>query len=192
MRNRVNFKQKGFTIIEVALVLAIAALIFLVVFLAVPALQRNQRDDARKRDITTIVQAVTTMTANTGSEVPAGTADKVYTGGSPVKGNKNLGDYLDKLSNNIDFIDVIAIPAGSASSDITTKYMPGDKAVKNVSTAASVPGLNEIVVFTNAQCGDESGNNKNAAISTASKRASAVVVQIENGGVGKYYCENAS
>ena len=32
---------KGFTIIEVALVLAIAGLIFLVVFLALPALQRS-------------------------------------------------------------------------------------------------------------------------------------------------------
>ncbi|HPW47952.1 MAG TPA: prepilin-type N-terminal cleavage/methylation domain-containing protein, partial [Candidatus Saccharibacteria bacterium] len=33
--------QKGFTIIEVLIVLAIAALILLIVFLAVPALQRN-------------------------------------------------------------------------------------------------------------------------------------------------------
>ena len=38
-------KQKqGFTIIEVVLVLAIAALIFLMVFMALPALQRSQRD----------------------------------------------------------------------------------------------------------------------------------------------------
>jgi prepilin-type N-terminal cleavage/methylation domain-containing protein len=36
--------KKGFTIIEVVLVLAIAALIFLMVFSALPALQRNQRD----------------------------------------------------------------------------------------------------------------------------------------------------
>ena len=34
-------KQEGFTIIEVMLVLAIAALIFLMVFVALPALQRG-------------------------------------------------------------------------------------------------------------------------------------------------------
>ncbi|OYX35483.1 hypothetical protein B7Z00_05080, partial [Candidatus Saccharibacteria bacterium 32-50-10] len=33
-----ELKQKGFTIIEVVLVLAIAALIFLMVFIALPAL----------------------------------------------------------------------------------------------------------------------------------------------------------
>jgi prepilin-type N-terminal cleavage/methylation domain-containing protein len=37
-------KAHGFTIIEVVLVLAIAGLIFLIVFLALPALQRSQRD----------------------------------------------------------------------------------------------------------------------------------------------------
>ena len=41
-------KQEGFTIIEVVLVLAIAALIMVVVFLAVQGAQRNQRDQARK------------------------------------------------------------------------------------------------------------------------------------------------
>ena len=34
----------GFTIIEVVLVLAIAGLIFLMVFIALPVLQRSQRD----------------------------------------------------------------------------------------------------------------------------------------------------
>jgi prepilin-type N-terminal cleavage/methylation domain-containing protein len=43
------YKQKreaGFTIIEVLIVLAIAALILLIVFLAVPALQRNARNNS--------------------------------------------------------------------------------------------------------------------------------------------------
>jgi prepilin-type N-terminal cleavage/methylation domain-containing protein len=41
---------RGFTIIEVLIVLAIAALILLIVFLAVPALQRSQRNNARKSE----------------------------------------------------------------------------------------------------------------------------------------------
>ena len=43
--------KKGFTIIEVVLVLAIAGLIFLMVFVALPALQRSQRDTQRKNDL---------------------------------------------------------------------------------------------------------------------------------------------
>ena len=51
--NKNNFK--GFTIIEVVLVLAIAGLIFLMVFLALPALQRSQRDTQRKQDVAMVV-----------------------------------------------------------------------------------------------------------------------------------------
>ena len=56
----------GFTIIEVVLVLAIAGLIFLMVFVALPALQRSQRDTARRNDIsrvdTSLVQYQTNHT----------------------------------------------------------------------------------------------------------------------------------
>ena len=40
--------RSGFTIIEVVLVLAIAGLIFLMVFIALPVLQRSQRDTERR------------------------------------------------------------------------------------------------------------------------------------------------
>ena len=46
--------NSGFTIIEVVLVLAIAVLIFLMVFLALPTLQRSQRDTQRKQVISKI------------------------------------------------------------------------------------------------------------------------------------------
>lgn len=49
---------QGFTIIEVILVLAIAGLIFLMVFLALPALQRSQRNEQRKRDMGEIAGAI--------------------------------------------------------------------------------------------------------------------------------------
>lgn len=56
--------QKGFTIIEVVLVLAIAGLIFLMVFIALPALQASQRDTARKNDVSTVAAAITQYTSN--------------------------------------------------------------------------------------------------------------------------------
>ncbi len=44
-------REEGFTIIEVLIVLAIAGLIILIVFLAVPALQRNSRNTQRRNDV---------------------------------------------------------------------------------------------------------------------------------------------
>ena len=45
-----NFKH-GFTIIEVVLVLAVAAMIFLMVFIALPSMNIMQRDTARANDV---------------------------------------------------------------------------------------------------------------------------------------------
>ena len=61
-KNKNNFK--GFTIIEVVLVLAIAGLIFLMVFLGLPALQRAQRDTQRKQDVAMVVTALHNWKAN--------------------------------------------------------------------------------------------------------------------------------
>jgi prepilin-type N-terminal cleavage/methylation domain-containing protein len=63
-------QQKGFTIIEVVLVLAIAGLIFLMVFIALPALQASQRDTARKNDVSTVAAGVTEYTTNNRGSFP--------------------------------------------------------------------------------------------------------------------------
>ena len=49
----------GFTIIEVVLVLAIAGLLFLAVFIGLPALQRSQRNTQRRQDVARVASAVT-------------------------------------------------------------------------------------------------------------------------------------
>lgn len=48
MINKLKGKASGFTIIEVLIVLAIAGLILTIVFVAVPQLQRNTRDNSRQ------------------------------------------------------------------------------------------------------------------------------------------------
>ena len=73
-------KQEGFTIIEMMLVLAIAALIFLMVFVALPALQRGQRDTARKNDVQNIAAAVTQYTSNNRGKFPDSNGLKGYLG----------------------------------------------------------------------------------------------------------------
>lgn len=63
-------KQQGFTIIEVVLVLAIAGLIFLMVFIALPALQRGQRDTARRSSLSTFSAQITQFQTNNKGSVP--------------------------------------------------------------------------------------------------------------------------
>jgi len=65
----VKRNRKGFTIIEVVLVLAIAGLIFAMVFIALPSLQRGQRNTERKRDLSLIVSAMNTWYRNNKSSV---------------------------------------------------------------------------------------------------------------------------
>jgi prepilin-type N-terminal cleavage/methylation domain-containing protein len=62
--------KKGFTIIEVVLVLAIAGLIFLMVFIALPALQRSQRNTRRRSDMARILSSYTDYAANNGGKMP--------------------------------------------------------------------------------------------------------------------------
>ena len=63
-------EQKGFTIIEVLIVLAVAALILLVVFLAVPGLQRNQKNTQIKQEISRLSGAIVNYEANNGGAAP--------------------------------------------------------------------------------------------------------------------------
>lgn len=62
--------QKGFTIIEVMIVLVIAAVILLIVFIAVPALQRNARNTTRKDEAANILAASGEYSANANGAIP--------------------------------------------------------------------------------------------------------------------------
>lgn len=64
-------KEGGFTIIEVVLVLAIAGLIFLIVFLALPQLQKSRRDTQRRSDAGRLIAALETYAGNTNGAYPA-------------------------------------------------------------------------------------------------------------------------
>ena len=70
-----NIKVKsGFTIIEVVLVLAIAGLIFLMVFVAFPALQRSQQDTQRQTDISRLSTQITNFKTNNTNAIPGASA----------------------------------------------------------------------------------------------------------------------
>jgi prepilin-type N-terminal cleavage/methylation domain-containing protein len=82
--------QKGFTIIEVVLVLAIAALIFLMVFIALPALQRSQRDTQRKNDVSRLQTAIQNYQSSNRNKLP--TFDNAFITGYMKVGGETFAD----------------------------------------------------------------------------------------------------
>ena len=87
MANKNINSKEGFTIIEVVLVLAIAGLIFLMVFVALPALQRSQRDTQRRNDMsrvdTSLVQYQTNH-SNQSTNLPNPTESKAVVWTAPT------------------------------------------------------------------------------------------------------------
>ena len=74
MRTQTKKLTKGFTIIEVLIVLAIAGLILAIIFLAVPALQRNSRNTALRGDAANTLAGVNEFIANNNGQMPTSAA----------------------------------------------------------------------------------------------------------------------
>src|SRR5256885_124137 len=70
MLKQLKKAKEGFTIIEVLIVLAIAGLILLIVFLAVPALQRNSRNTQYRSDASKLLGAAQELINNKGGTLP--------------------------------------------------------------------------------------------------------------------------
>lgn len=75
MLKNLKKNQSGFTIIEVLIVLAIAGLIMVAVFTAVPALQRSSANTTRKNDAAKVLGAVAEFVSNNNGKVPKLAAD---------------------------------------------------------------------------------------------------------------------
>lgn len=155
MNVQLKNKEKGFTIIEVVLVLAIAGLIFLMVFIALPALQRGQRDTQRKNDLSRAMTAVAAYQSNNRQALPAAT-------------NAGYADfrtkYLISAAN-----DTFADPSSGDYTFVvkgTTRTAPID----------SVATSKEIWVFTSSTCEGET-------IKVAGSSKVAFAMKLEGGGV---------
>ena len=147
-------KAKGFTIIEVVLVLAIAGLIFLMVFIALPALQRNQRDTQRKNDLSRVQAAINSYQTNNRGSVP--TADATSLNGAGFK-----TAYLKAGG------DIFTDPSGSEYTF----------ALGTVGTKPPGASYNTIYYFANAKCAGENTTTGGGANKVA------VSIVLEGGGV---------
>ena len=115
MLKQLRRQKEGFTIIEVLIVLAIAGLILLIVFLAVPSLQRNSRNTQRTRDVSAILGALTEFVNNNAGSLPAS-----CTGATPCGFFANVNTaYYDKTSaTNATFTKQNSATAPSAVTNV--------------------------------------------------------------------------
>lgn len=87
-------RQKGFTIIEVLIVLAIAGLIMVIVLVAVPQLQRNQRNEGRRADAARVGTAASNwMANNSGAVIPTAGVPQTNALNAIRNDVGNLGQY---------------------------------------------------------------------------------------------------
>lgn len=189
---------EGFTIVEVVLVLAIAGLIFLAVFLALPALQRSQRNTARKQDYSTIASAIQTYKANNKGEFP--TFEKVgeRTGDISPIGKGVLAQYL-KETNIIDgyiithkgdfhWRDYVGDgPNGRYSFSPMTEWINGSENEEKYYDIA--------FIMIGAKCTDKTNEDWGGLIPEEKEGSVAIFGYLEGLGEGKYsrrsnYCQD--
>ena len=113
-------KDKGFTLIEIVLVLAIAGLILVIVFLAVSGAQRARRDTQRKNDLAQVGAQVESYAGNHGGVYPADQA----TFKTALTGAYALGNGKDPLAGSTyTYTGALTKPDASTPADV--KYTPG-------------------------------------------------------------------
>jgi len=152
--------QKGFTIIEVLIVLAIAGLIMVVVFLAVPALQRSGRNNALNTDANNILTAVGNYSSSNGGTLPAslnGAASATASGGVLTIGASGTNQETAKVDS------------GAA-----TVYLNG-----TTITSASPIGTIQIVTGTAGTC-----NSTGTGLGSAGSPRSYAVLYVAESGSG--------
>ncbi|HSX32930.1 MAG TPA: type II secretion system protein [Candidatus Saccharimonadales bacterium] len=158
LRNTKNPKSQGFTIIEVLIVLAIAGLILLIVFLAVPALQRNSRNQQRRTDIGNFLAGISEFS------------------------NDNQGSLPDTVAIATDGTTTFSLSSGGASAVQgakvgfyrTTANVTITSTVGNTTPATSP--TDKVVIITGATC------NGNTAIA-GTARSVVATYWIEPGSI---------
>lgn len=161
-RNQQDSSRGGFTIIEVVLVLAIAGLIFLMVFIALPALQRSQRDTQRRNDYSELSTAVTNYITNNNGKL-----SKIA--GSSGEATLDASKYINDTGED---------PNGLA---YTLKAITVSK------LGTTRPGEGQVFVVIGADCnGTDSANGDSRPKSNSSHRAFAIYGYLEGG--NQTYC----
>ena len=176
--------KKGFTIIEVVLVLAIAGLIFLMVFIALPALQRSQRNTAREDDLSRFLTAANDYQTNNNGKTPFGKT----TNGNAGVDKKFVKRYIDeKCEAGTDgkytgcegqFTDPDGTIYAMKWIQKVAQKTVDIKSVDGTQADPVWPNAHTVMAYTNASCGDEA-----TALKGNGERQYALFYVLEGGAV---------
>jgi prepilin-type N-terminal cleavage/methylation domain-containing protein len=157
---------EGFTIIEVMIVLVIAGLILLIVFLAVPALQRSARNTSRKSDASALASSMTEYLNNNNGVLPTAITNAAgavqFTGLAAT--NAKMGYYTTGV--------------GQGNADVYLTNQAG------LGTYTGGGSKDYVAVVTGATCGVGAAQGTATPTYTtvaASAHAFAVLYEIETG-----------
>lgn len=149
--------QGGFTLIEVMIVLAIAGLILLVVFLAVPALQRNARNTQRREDAGNTLSAVSEYMANNNGSIPGAQANL----GSGSTATLGTGVGINTVPITLGYYDAANVSvkvyvAGLTTTTDTLTVVTGATCSGNTYTNVGASARSVAIIYTlennNLQC----------------------------------------
>jgi len=169
MLKKLRKTDEGFTIIEVMIVLAIAGLILLIVFLAVPALQRSSRNTQRKNDANGLLSGINEYTSNNNGSLPTGCG-----GATTVQWTGTTTSETKVSYYNLGCAASATTPASPASNNVYLVTAP----TSSYPTLSATASNDYVLVFEKTTC---NGNTPAAG----SGRAFATVYQIETG-AGSY------
>jgi prepilin-type N-terminal cleavage/methylation domain-containing protein len=182
MKNLPKRTNKGFTIIEVMIVLAIAGLIMVIVFIAVPQLQRNQRDNARQSIANRLKAEMETYAGNNQGQYPFTVA---ACGSAPDTGkwcdfyNRYISGKVNVKDPNTGNDVVAAAPGVLGAAPDTTTFVIGAGAATALPTQRG-----DVTVAYGAKCKGESlAASGGASVNT---RNYALLIGLDR--AGTMYC----
>ena len=168
--------RSGFTIIEVVLVLAIAGLIFLMVFIALPALQRSQRDTQRRDDLARLATAITQYQTNNNNRLPNYSTSTLKVNCPSASNGDECGSFIENyLGGAEEFTDPLTTVGYSITFEELTNGDTERTAV-NTFDDTDEDGY-RIMVYTHAQCNGEYAEYSNSQLDYA------IVYGLEGSGV---------
>ncbi len=140
LKNLLKKTNEGFTIIEVMIVLAIAGLILVVVLIAVPQLQRNQRNSARQNILSRISTELSSYAGNNSGAFPAQNSSEGAGnfGGATIDANGVTTDTASFAGKYIKGINV-----NDPSTGIPVTFTVGRTA----------PALGQVTYAIDSECG---------------------------------------
>lgn len=128
-------RQAGFTIVETLIVLAVGGLILLIVFLAIPNLQRNSRNNQRRQDVQVVLGAVSQYELKNSGKFPddCGKITQLGQKSCTTTGGSTPNDYFLRYSTNA--LTFYTDP-GQVQAESLTPGTPGNRSVSDADGVA--------------------------------------------------------